>query len=284
MIGITIAIVWSVGELLARQPRARAAAPWVGAVLGVILIVMTWMQVSYWKTDFTLFERSAQVIPKNYFAYNQLGAAYREKREPQKAEFNFAESLKFNPDYDFGNNNLGVSLMERGDLNGARKHFEHAAKVNGQFVPPLRNLALLLAATGHPAEAAPYCERVITLQPGNASAQAQLGSIYEQLGRFAEAEQRFKFSLALDPFDPRATRLFGIFLANRGDLNNATKLLTRVVSELDPNDADAWNALGVMLAQQGDKTKGIACLEKALMIAPQHPQARQNLAALRGQP
>lgn len=283
MIGIAIAIVWSVGEIVVRRQVARSVVRWVAAGLGVACIVLTWMQVSYWRTDFTLFERSIAVIPKNYFAYNQLGAAYCEKRDPQKAEFNFAKSLEFNPDYDFGNNNLGVSLMERGALDDARKAFEHAVKVNAQFVAPLRNLALLLAATGHPAEAAAYCERVVTLQPGNASAQAQLASIYEQLGRFEEAEKRFQYSLSLDPFDTRATRFFGIFYANRGRLSDAAKWLNQTV-QLDPNDADAWNALGVVLAQQGDKAKGIACLERALMISPQHPQARGNLNTLRTQP
>lgn len=311
MIGITLAIVWSIGELVTRQPRTLPAVRWTAAVVGVAYLVLTWIQVSHWRTDFTVFEHSARVIPKNYFAYNQLGAAYREKSQRTKAEgdranaegdrekaakyyanaqeertaaeMNFAKSLEVNADYDFGNNNLGVALMERGALAEAAKRFEHAANVNRQFVPPLRNLSLLLAAQGHPDKAVVYCERALKLQPGNASANAQLAAIYEQLGRFDEAEQRYKYSLSLDQFDARTWRFLGVFYANRGRLAESAKVLTQTV-QLSPGDADAWNALGVVLAQQGDKGKGLACIEQALKIAPKHAEALNNLATLRAQP
>jgi len=297
MIGIAIAIVWSVGELVARKPQALPAVRWTAAVVGVAYLVLTWIQAGYWRTDFTLFEHSAKVIPKNYFAYNQLGAAYREKKERQKAEENFVKSLQFNADYDFGNNNLGVALMERGALDEARNAFEHAVKVNNQFVPPLRNLALLYAHVGEDhrrkgdqakaaeflANAAARCEQALRLQPGNASANSQIATIYEQLGRFDEAEQRYKLSLALDPFDARTSRFLGLFYANRNRLADSATWLEKTV-QLNPGDADAWNALGVVYAQQGDKVKGIGCVQKALSIDPNHAEALNNLATLRGQP
>jgi len=283
MIGIAIAIVWSFGELVARKPHTRTAVLWTAAVIGGAMFVLTWIQVGYWRTDFTLFEHSVKAIPKNYFAYNQLGAAYREKKDRQKAEENFAKSLEFNADYDFGNNNLGVALMERGAYEDARKAFERAARVNQQFVPPRRNLALLFAAHGHFQEAAAYCEQALNLQPFVASARAQLAGIYEQLQRFDDAEKQYQFSLQLDPFDARTTRFFGVFYANRGRLTNAAQQLERAV-QLNPADADAWNALGVVYAKGGGKAKGIECIQKALSIVPNHAEALNNLNSLRSQP
>jgi protein O-mannosyl-transferase len=283
MIGITIAIVWSIGELVARKPLTLPTVKWAASVVVIAYVVLTWIQVGHWRTDFTIFEHSARVIPKNYFAYNQLGAAYREKGDRKKAEENFAKSLEFNADYDFGNNNLGVALMERGALDEARKAFQRAVKVNNQFVPPLRNLALLFFAQGQPTEAAAYCEQALRLQPGNASAQAQLATIYEQMGRFDDAERRYLYSLSIDPYDTRTSRFLGVFYANRNRLADSAKWLMHTV-QVNPADADAWNALGVVFAQQGDKVKGIACIERALSIVPNHPEALNNMKTLRAQP
>ena len=293
MIGLAVALVWSIGEIIARRPELRPVVRWVGAAVTVLLLALTWIQVSHWKTDFTLFERSAKVIPKNYFAYNQLGAAYRERavarkqkgdfsaeREDRaKAEECFRKSLEFNADYDFGNNNLGVSLLERGVLEEARQAFERAVTANPVFIPPLRNLALIYAHIGNPAMAAKLCEHALSLQPENGPVHAQLAGAYEQLSRFQDAERHYKLSLQLEPYNPLTLRQMGMFYINRERLLEAATALEQCVA-IQQGDPDAWNALGVVYSKQGAKARALEALQNALKLDPRHPGALNNLQVL----
>jgi Flp pilus assembly protein TadD len=52
----------------------------------------------------------------------------------------------------------------------------------------------------------------LTPPPPRATAAAQLGVVYRQLGKFAEAEQSYRRSLELDANDARAHRNFGVLL------------------------------------------------------------------------
>ncbi len=47
-----------------------------------------------------------------------------------------------------------------------------------------------------------------------------------------------------------------------------------------PRHANAWNNLGLVLEMRGDVTAALACYDRALQIAPQHPEATRNRARL----
>jgi hypothetical protein len=63
-----------------------------------------------------------------------------------------------------------------------------------------------------------------------------------------------------------------------GDLEGATELLRRSVAE--QLDVDSLNDLAVLLAQSGRAREASALLETCLVVAPDHADARENLADL----
>jgi Flp pilus assembly protein TadD len=63
-----------------------------------------------------------------------------------------------------------------------------------------------------------------------------------------------------------------------GDLPGATELLRRSVA--DQLDVDVLNDLAVLLAQDGRDEDARALLRTCLAIAPDHADARENLADL----
>jgi len=280
LIGIGIAIVWSVGDWVARRPGIRTAVIGAAVLLGTGCIALTWAQVALWRTDVILFEHAVRVTQKNYFAYNQLGTAHHKRHDGARAAESFAEAVRIGPDYDFGNNNLGVYLMARGEFEQARECFGRALRASPGYAAAYKNMALLYLRQRRYAEALPYAERSVQLVPDDASSRAQLAVIFAGLGRDADAEREYRESLAVDPLDAANSRNFGDFCAARGRLAEAVSWLEQAL-RADPNNADAWNSLGVVRAQQGDKARGIEHLEQALRISPTHENAGRNLEILR---
>ena len=280
MIGIGIAVVWSVGDWVAHRPGFRNAVIGTAVVLGAGLLALTWAQVARWRTDVILFEHAVRVTESNYFAYNQLGTAYHKRSDAARAGESFATAVAIRPDYDFGNNNLGVYLLARGEYDAARACFEHALRTNAGFASVHRNMALLYRTQQEFASALPFAEQSVQLNPADAAARGQLALILAELGRDADAEREYREALTVDSLDATNARNLGEFYAARGRLVEAATWLEQSL-RVDAGSADAWNSLGVVRAQQGDKAGGIAHLEQALRIAPEHEKARRNLEILR---
>ncbi len=66
-------------------------------------------------------------------------------------------------------------------------------------------------------------------------------------------------------------------LAQSGDVATARQLCT-VLCEQTPDDAEAWFLLGAIHGAQEDFAAAEACCLKAIVLAPQHPMLRYNLA------
>ena len=77
--------------------------------------------------------------------------------------------------------------------------------------PPL-NLGIVEARQAHWAEAEAALSEAAKRNPNSAIAQAELGAVYRQLGRFQDAEHAYERALELDSDMPRTHRNFGVLL------------------------------------------------------------------------
>jgi len=137
----------------------------------IILGMLTWKQVGYWRDNITLYEHAARVVPDNYWAYNNLGAALASRGEIDAAMTWFAESLKIMPYYPGANQNMAAALYKQGRYG----------------------------------EAVPLLERALKLQPRNPDLQITLGAVLLKMNRNAEAAARFQEALRLRPGDNNAS-------------------------------------------------------------------------------
>lgn len=94
-------------------------------------------------------------------------------------------------------------------------------------------------------------KKAIELNANNALAHQMYGALLAQLGRFAEAERRFKRSLSLDPLSPMGSWIypFGLFLERRYDecIERAQKIL-----ELEDSFAAAYLVLSFAYQMKED--------------------------------
>ena len=155
--------------------------------------------------------RAIQVRPEYAEAFNNLGVAYRELREGQRALECYTRALQLKPDYAVCFNNLGN----------------------------------LLLSMGRPADAVTCLKRAIELQPGIAAAYTNLGAALQDLRRLNEAEECLRAALQLNPDDAATLQSLGNVVRDGGDTTEAINCYRRAL-ELNPN---GLSALGQLIHQ-----------------------------------
>ncbi len=104
-----------------------------------------------------------------------------------------------------------VAAAESGGAQADTEFVALATQAPALAGPPLNHGILLSRAQQWP-EAEAALGEALKRHPASATAAAQLGIVYRQLGKFAEAEQSYRHSLELDASDARAHRNLGVLL------------------------------------------------------------------------
>jgi tetratricopeptide (TPR) repeat protein len=154
------------------------------------------------------FQRSISIRPTYFTAHLNLGNVYRHQREFDKAEQSLSLALSMRPDdpeihYSLGMlfaqqddfqraseylgraialrpdypealNNLGVLYVKRKDYSKAEEHFLSAVKVAPTYDQPYLNLARLYAMQNDRQKARDVLQKLLQVQPKNASAEQAL--------------------------------------------------------------------------------------------------------------
>ncbi len=140
----------------------------------------------------------------------------------------------------------GIVAFERRQMTEAIEHFGRAIECNPQEPDYANNLGLALQAVGLYHEAKRYLTRAIELRGQLAVHRVNLANVLNLLEEFAAAEA-----------------------------------MAHSAIERDENYADAWLTLGVALSFQSRAQEALAAFERTLQIAPDHFDARRNLAHTR---
>jgi len=105
-----------------------------------------------------------------------------------------------------------VAAAERSDGSQADAEFVALATAAPTLAGPPLNHGILLSRAQQWGEAEAALGEALARHPASATAAAQLGVVYRQLGKFADAERSYRRALELDPNDARTHRNFGVLL------------------------------------------------------------------------
>jgi tetratricopeptide (TPR) repeat protein len=87
---------------------------------------------------------------------------------------------------------LGEKQMFRQQFSDAEVLFWQALKIDPDYIPALIDMGSLRAEQGKPAQAIPYLQRVLALDPAHAAAHYNLSLVYRMQGRSVEAAQEME--------------------------------------------------------------------------------------------
>ncbi|MDD2735827.1 MAG: tetratricopeptide repeat protein [Desulfuromonadaceae bacterium] len=115
------------------QPSRVAQRYAVAAVALVVLLlsVVTFRRNTVWNNDISLFTRLADQYPERAFAHHNLGCAYLDKvKNLYLAEQSFEKALALEPTFPRLHTQMGYVRLQRGDYGGALRHYDAALKIN----------------------------------------------------------------------------------------------------------------------------------------------------------
>ncbi len=140
------------------------------------------------------------VRPEQWGVYYARGICNERARNWPRAEADFTQALKLNPDQPDVLNYMGYSLLERRErLDEALSMIERAAKAEPDSGAITDSLGWGLYRMGHHAEAVSHMERAVELMPVDPVINDHLGDVYWSVGRKREAEYQWKRALSFKP-------------------------------------------------------------------------------------
>jgi Flp pilus assembly protein TadD len=276
LIGLSIMIAWGVPELLARYRFKRIVLPLAVVALLVSLMLVSRLQVRYWRNSVLLYEHAITVTENNYLAHNNLGTALEEIGNLDEATVHYAEAVKIKPNYAVAHNNLGEIKARQGMAKEAMSHYYQALKSEPDYAKPYNNLGIELTKQGKLQEAVFYLSRALEIEPSYADAHCNLGAVLARQGKIKEAITHFSEALRIDPGFARAYNNLGEAFLRRGELQKAAFHFSQAL-EIEPSYADAHCNLGAVLARQGKIEEAMAHFSEALRINPSSVEALNNM-------
>lgn len=193
LIGLFIMISWGVPALTHKWPYRRSIMTAVALLALVGSTLCTWIQLSYWKNDVTLFGRAVQVVENNSIAHMNLGAALFKTGNIDAAIKHYYSALLLEPENDKLCYDLGLALGMQGNLNESITYLTRAVIINPKFAEAYYNLGVALVRSGRLDEGIRRFREALQADPGLVEARKAL-----ELAMRLKSEQSLKHR-GLDP-------------------------------------------------------------------------------------
>ncbi|MEN6405642.1 MAG: tetratricopeptide repeat protein [Thermoguttaceae bacterium] len=282
MIGVYMVVVWGAADWSASRPAWRTALGCAAGATLVLWLFVAYHQTAQWKNNLTVFGHAVEVTRDNYFAYNHLGVAYQELKEPEKAGQNYAEAVRIAPNYDSASGNLGIYYAGAGQLERALPYLKNAARINPFVSVHHSNLGAAYLRLNRLDEAAAAFHEALRRDPENPSARVSLIQVFYRQGKIRDMLDQYREILRLRPNEAAVMNELAWFLATYPDPQvrngkEALDLAGRAVQLTAAQEPVALHTLAAAYAENGRFSEAQQAIADAIDLAKR--QGKQKLIA-----
>lgn len=188
-------------------------------LLGLVVVLGSSPPTGWWQSDAAARERA--------YRENNLGVARLEQFDYVRAAVAFREALKLDPDLAIGRLNLALALFYAGDPEAALREARSAAARLQQTPQVHYLLGLLARSRNQPDEAIAAFRRVLQHDPADEGTKVQLGQVYLEQKRFADAIVLFREALSAEPHNVTAAYNLAMALIRSGATEEGRQAMER---------------------------------------------------------
>ena len=203
------------------------------------------------------------------------GIAAEEAGDPAEAQKNYAQAIDADPRCVAAHFNLGLLQLAGGQMAEAEGSIRKALRLRDDFPDAWVALAEVLEAQVRNDEALQALDRAISQRKAFEGALMNSGALLQKLGRFAEAESRYRGVIAFAPDAVAAHNNLGNVLQVLGRREDAATCFARAAG-LEPGSAVAHSNLANVLRELGRLPEAETHGRQAVALDPAFPEAHYN--------
>ncbi|MBU0994033.1 MAG: tetratricopeptide repeat protein [Proteobacteria bacterium] len=286
-IGIFIIVAWGMAEFVKRF-RIK---PWLvgvsGAAVCIVLMQLSFTQISYWKNSNTLFSHSIDVSDKNYLAYNNLGCALSNQGHIAEAISHYEKAIEIYPIYTMAYCNLGISLLEQSRFQEGVDCFKTALQFNPKYHEAYYHMGYAYANQGLIKKAVTSFQTLFERVPDFKALNANYGLFLMQEGRHDEASVFFRNAIQLKSdfsivkpdkmHDPPETAFEKAYVYHcNGEFEKAAGYYKKAIFQTGDQAGKTYLNYGALLAEMGRMAEGLVYLNKTLDTNYMPPELFNN--------
>ncbi|MEW5822389.1 MAG: tetratricopeptide repeat protein [Cyanobacteriota bacterium] len=204
--------------------------------------------------------------PPNAEAYEAIGDMYRVLQNNDRAVTNYQKALNIKKDDTALYVKTGLAYEKTGKLNSAINAFNQASALDPGNMDANNSLEKIWRDQ-------------IKLNPRNAAAHANLGTILQKKGDFDGAMQEYNAAELIDPNNVLVRLNLGTLYQAKGDIPTAIKAYDTILT-IDPKNVLAHYYKATALKQVKDFDNAIKELNNVLQLDSNNALAKKELAAI----
>ncbi|HUK20734.1 MAG TPA: tetratricopeptide repeat protein [Gemmatimonadales bacterium] len=205
---------------------------------------------------------------------DRLDSAGRAELAAGLAEYRQAQW--YNSDVPGGNLNLAILETALQQFDSALIHYHTAIRLDPDFLPARVNLGNLYNQLGRNADAEREFREAVARAPQNGDLRYSLGLLLAEEHRLPEAVEQLDRAAQLLPDRPRVQYNYALALQGTGKMKQAEAALLDAY-RLDSQDADVIYALALLYAQQAKWQRALPYARELVRLAPGAPEPAQLL-------
>lgn len=256
-IGISIAVVWGVADLL-RTLASRMGASSRSSVLEgtaaalaiLALLPLTWRQTALWKDSITLFTHALSIDARNPLAHNNLGIALEAEGRTDEAIAHYRQALDAAPENLNARGNLAFALLFKGERAEAEERLRALLHDRPGDPAVLEALGEIALENGRPIDAVPLLTEAVAASPGFGKAEYQLSRALAGAGKPADAIAHAEHAEQAGLRDAKLYAHLSSLYLSTGRLEDARRTL-EVLVRLEPGYAPAHSNLAAVCSRLG---------------------------------
>ena len=194
------------------------------------------------------------VMREDAYRQNNLGVALLEQYNHKDAAEAFRRALKIDPNLKVASTNLPVALYNVPETDEALRAAEAAMKLVPDVPQPVYIAGLIAKAQNRTDDAIALFTRVLAMDAQDVGANVNLGQLYAQQRKYAEAITVFRKALAAEPYNSTAVYNLALALQRNNEREEGARMLTRF-QEL--RQSGAGTSIGQNYLEQGRYAEAI---------------------------
>jgi protein O-mannosyl-transferase len=169
------------------------------AFLLIVLASLTYVRNIQWKTRISLWTDATEKYPTNHRALNNLGHAYLENNDYNKALANFKMAIMYSNNQRVPINNIGKIYFNLGEKDKAIKYYKIAYNMNRYDAHILNNIAEYYMILKKYDKALEFGKKALDTNIRKDLSYYTLGEIYLHMSDTIKAKEMYKKSISSNP-------------------------------------------------------------------------------------